>query len=178
MPPVINRLSPWRRLLVSLPLIVVVALGARAIFAWNEGRQIPTNLVGTVPFIGETGNIARSLALGRGFSDAFRQGTGATAWLTPVYPLILAGIFCIFGIYTAASFIAAVALNIIFSAAVCVPLFYTGRKIAGAGVGAMAAWFWALFPNAIMIPYEWIWDTCLATFLTALILWFTLQLAD
>jgi len=165
-------------LLVSLPLIVVVALGARAIFAWNEGRQIPTNLVGTVPFIGETGNIARSLALGRGFSDAFRQGTGATAWLTPVYPLILAGIFRIFGIYTAASFIAAVALNIIFSAAVCVPLFYTGRKIAGAGVGAMAAWFWALFPNAIMIPYEWIWDTCLATFLTALILWFTLQLAD
>ena len=178
MPPVINRSSRWRRLLVSLPLIVVVALGARAIFAWNEGRQIPTNLVGTVPFIGETGNIARSLALGRGFSDAFRQGTGATAWLTPVYPLILAGIFCIFGIYTAASFIAAVALNIIFSAAVCVPLFYTGRKIAGAGVGAMAAWFWALFPNAIMIPYEWIWDTCLATFLTALILWFTLQLAD
>jgi hypothetical protein len=171
-------MGAWRRLLVSLPLIVVVAVGARAGFAWHEGRQLPANLLGTVPFMQETGNIARSLALGNGFSDAFRQGTGATAWLTPVYPLILAGIFRIFGIFTAASFIAAVALNIVFSAAACLPIFYIGRKIAGVGVGAAAAWFWAIFPNAIMIPYEWVWDTCLATLLAALILWFTLNLAD
>ena len=126
----------------------------------------------------ETGNIARSLALGKGFSDAFREGTGATAWLTPVYPLLLAGIFRIFGIFTATSFIAAVALNIAFSAGACVPVFYAGRKIGGVGVGAAAAWFWAIFPNAIMIPFEWIWDTCLTTLLAALILWFTLTLAE
>jgi hypothetical protein len=168
----------WRRLLVSLPLIVVVAVGARAAFAWNAGRQIPSNLVGTVPFLQETGNIARSLVLGKGFSDAFRQGTGATAWLTPVYPLLLAGIFRIFGIFTAASFIAAVLLNIAFSAAACAPIFYTGRKIAGVGVGASAAWFWAIFPNAVMIPFEWIWDTCLTALVAALILWFTLKLAE
>ena len=58
------------------------------------------------------------------------------------------------------------------------PIFYAGRKIAGAGVGAAAAWFWALFPNAIMIPYEWIWDTCLTTLLATFILWFTLELAE
>ena len=168
----------WRRLLVSLPLIVLVAAGARAGFAWNEGRQIPSTLLGTVPFMQETGNIARSLALGNGFSDAFREGTGATAWLTPVYPLLLAGIFRIFGIFTAASFIAAVALNIAFSAATCLPIFYAGRKIAGAGVGAAAAWLWAIFPNAIMIPFEWVWDTCLTALLAALILWCTLKLAE
>ncbi len=101
---VISRPLPaWRRLLVSLPLIVVVAVGARAGFAWNEGRKLPANLVGTVPFMQETGNIARSLALGKGFSNVFNQGTGATAWLTPVYPLLLAGIFRIFGIFTPAS---------------------------------------------------------------------------
>jgi hypothetical protein len=168
----------WRRLLVSLPLIVVVAVGARVGFAWNEGRQLPATLVGTVPFLQETGNIARSLALGKGFSDAFREGTGATAWLTPVYPLLLAGIFRIFGIFTATSFIAAVALNIAFSAASCLPVFYAGRKISGLGVGAAAAWFWAVFPNAIMIPFEWVWDTCLTALLAALILWFTLKLAE
>jgi hypothetical protein len=168
----------WRRLLVSLPLVVLVAVGARAAFAWNQGRHIPADLVGIVPFQQETGNIARSLALGKGFSSPFNQGTGATAWLTPVYPLLLAGIFRIFGIFTPASFIVAVALNIAFSAAACVPIFYAGRKIAGPGVGASAAWLWALFPNAIMIPYEWIWDTCLTALLAAAILWFTLGLAE
>jgi Dolichyl-phosphate-mannose-protein mannosyltransferase len=168
----------WRRLLVSLPLIVVVAVGARAGFAWNEARQLPTDLLGTVPFLQETGNIARSLALGNGFSDVFRQNTGATAWLTPVYPLLLAGIFRIFGIFTAASFIAAVVLNIAFSAGACLPIFYAGRKIDGVGVGAAAAWFWAIFPNAIMIPYEWIWDTCLTALVAALIFWCTLKLAE
>ena len=133
---VINRPLPaWRRLLISLPFIVVVAIGARATFAWNQGRKLPANLVGTVPFRQEAGNIARSLAMGKGFSNPFNQGTGATAWLTPVYPLLLAGVFRIFGIFTPASFIMAVALNIVFSAAVCVPIFYAGRKIAGVGVG-------------------------------------------
>src|ERR1700690_4381311 len=126
----------WHRLLISLPLIVLVAVGARAAFAWNQGRKLPSNLVGIVPFQQETGNIARSLALGKGFGSPFNQGTGATAWLTPVYPLLLAGIFRIFGIFTPASFIVAVALNIAFSAAACVPVFYAGRKIAGVGAGA------------------------------------------
>jgi hypothetical protein len=157
---------------------VAVALGARIGFAWNTGRQLPAAVRATVPFAQETGNIARSLALGNGFSDLFRQGTGPTAWLTPVYPLILAGIFRTFGIFTAASFTAAVALNIALSTATCVPIFYSGRKIGGVGVGAMAAWFWAIFPNAVVIPFEWIWDTCLTTLLAALILWFTLRLAE
>jgi len=168
----------FRRLLLSLPLIVVVALGARVGFAWSEGRQLPATVRATVPFFQETGNVARSLALGKGFSDLFRQGTGPTAWLTPVYPLLLAGIFRVFGIFTAASFTAAVALNIAFSAAVCVPIFYAGRKMGGAGVGATTAWLWAIFPNAIIIPFEWIWDTCLTTLLAALIFWFTLKLAE
>lgn len=171
-------ISVCRALLTSLPLIVLVAIVARTGFAWNEGRHLSATVRATVPFYQETGNIARSLALGNGFSDLFRQGTGPTAWLTPVYPLILAGVFRIFGIFRSASFAAAVALNIAFSAAVCVPVFYAGRKIAGVGVGATAAWLWAIFPNAIMIPFEWIWDTCLTTLLAAVIFWFTLRLAE
>jgi hypothetical protein len=167
-----------RRLIVSLPLIVLVALGVRAGFAWNEGRKLPATVRATVPFFQETGNVARSLALGHGFSDLFRQGTGPTAWLTPVYPLLLAGIFHMLGIFTAASFTAAVALNIVFSTAVCVPIFYAGRKMCGLGVGAAAAWLWAIYPNAIIIPFEWIWDTCLTTLLAALIFSFTLKLAE
>jgi Dolichyl-phosphate-mannose-protein mannosyltransferase len=168
----------WQRLLTSLALIVIVALGARGAFAWHEGREMSRAARASVPFFQETGNVARSLALGKGFSDLFRQGTGPTAWLAPVYPLILAGIFRIFGIFTASSFTAAVVLNIIFSAAACVPIFHAGKRIGGVAVGATAAWLWAVFPNGVMIPFEWIWDTCLSTLLAALILWFTLIVAE
>jgi hypothetical protein len=37
---------------------------------------------------------------------------------------------------------------------------------------------WAIFPNAVIIPYEWVWDTSLAALLVATILWATLELAD
>jgi hypothetical protein len=46
------------------------------------------------------------------------------------------------------------------------------------GVGSLAAWLWALFPNAIMMPFEWIWDTSLSTLLAATILWATLALTE
>src|SRR5437660_5224901 len=34
----------------------------------------------------ETGRIARSIALGQGFSNPFHGITGSTAWIAPLYP--------------------------------------------------------------------------------------------
>jgi hypothetical protein len=153
----------------SLALIMAVALGARVAYAWVEVRQMPANLVGLVPFANETGNIAVSLAQGRGFGSPFLQETGPTAWLTPVYPAIVAGIFKVCGIRTAHAFYAALALNILCSVAACVPIFWTGRRLGGVATGALAAWLWALLPTAIIIPYQWVWDTSLAALLVALI---------
>ena len=95
-----------------------------------------------------------------------------------MYPLIVAGIFKVFGVYTRGSFLAAVFLNIIFSSATCVPIFFAGKRIAGVGPGSGGAWLWALFPNAILIPFEWVWDTSLAALLAATLLWATLELAE
>ena len=162
----------------SLALIIVVALGARVAYAWKQERQMRADLVGLVPFLNETGNIAYSLAAGHGFSSPYWQETGPTAWLTPVYPALVAAIFKVFGIHTPYSFFAIIFLNILFSAATCVPLFYVGKRVGGLGVASGAAWLWAIFPNAIMIPYEWVWDTSLAALLMATILWATLELAD
>ena len=162
----------------SLLLIVAVAFGARVEFAWNQTRKIPAEIFGTVPFQTETGHIAYSLASGKGFSSPFQRDTGPTAWLTPVYPLLVAGIFKLFGIYTRSAFFAAVFLNIAFSSAACAPIFLAGKKVASVGVASGAAWLWALFPNAIMIPFEWVWDTSLAALLAATLLWVTLELAE
>jgi 4-amino-4-deoxy-L-arabinose transferase-like glycosyltransferase len=162
----------------SLSLILVIALGARATFARNQERKMRADLVGLVPFLNETGNIAYSLAAGHGFSSPYWQETGPTAWLTPIYPALVAGVFRVFGIHTPHSFFAIVFLNILFSAATCVPLFYIGKRVGSLALGAGAAWLWAIFPNAIIIPYEWVWDTSLAALLMATILWATIKVAD
>jgi 4-amino-4-deoxy-L-arabinose transferase-like glycosyltransferase len=162
----------------SLTLILLIALGARVAYAWNQEHKLRADLVGLVPFLNETGNIAFSLAKGHGFSSPYWQETGPTAWLTPVYPALVAAIFKLFGIHTPHAFFAIVFLNILFSTATCVPLYYIGKRVGGLGVASGAAWLWAIFPNAIMIPYEWVWDTSLAALLLATILWATLELAD
>jgi 4-amino-4-deoxy-L-arabinose transferase-like glycosyltransferase len=167
-----------RKAATSLLLIVVVALAARVAFEWFEERQISAQVLSIVPFQTETGHIAYSIASGKGYSSPFQRDSGPTAWLAPVYPYILAGIFKLFGIYSLPSFFAALSLNILFSAGACVPIFYTGKRIAGIGVGSAAAWLWAIFPNAVIIPFEWIWDTSLSALLVATLLWATLELAE
>src|ERR1700739_2747294 len=116
-------LEAIRNVATSLLLIVLVALAARLGFAWNQTRKIPREVIGEAAFYQETGNIAYSLTTGKGFSSPFRRETGPTAWLTPSYTLLVAGVFRVFGIFSAASFFAVVALNSLFSSAACVPLF-------------------------------------------------------
>jgi hypothetical protein len=165
-------------LATSLTFIVIVAMFARMTFAWDQVRKTPTGVLAIVPFQQETGNIAYSLAQGKGFGALFRMDTGPTAWLAPVYPFMISGLFKIFGIFTTRAFFAAVFLNILFSSAACVPVFFAGKRLGGLAVASVAVWLWALFPSAIMMPFEWIWDTSLSALLGATILWATLALAE
>src|SRR5215471_20878142 len=110
-------------LLTSVWFIVFAALTTRLLFAWNQQGKIPHQVLATVPFDQETGNIALSLSEGHGYGNLFRKDTGATAWLAPVYPFLLFVIFRFFGAMTLASFFAAVLLNAIFSAAATFPLY-------------------------------------------------------
>lgn len=167
-----------RKAATSLTLILLVALGTRLGFAWDQQRKIPAAVLATASFDQETGSIAHSLATGKGFSSPYGRDSGPTAWLTPVYPLLVAGTFNLLGIYSIQSFYFLVFLNILFSTGVCVPIFLVGRRVAGIGVGSAAAWLWAIFPNAIMVPFEWIWDTSLAALLAATLLWATVELAE
>jgi Dolichyl-phosphate-mannose-protein mannosyltransferase len=167
-----------RKAATSLALICIVALGARLGFTWNQARKIPSQALATAPFEQETGSIAHSLATGRGFSNPFLRETGPTAWLTPVYPLLVAATFKIFGIFTIQSFFILVFFNSICSAAVCIPLYRIGQRVSGIAVASVAAWLWAIFPSAVMMPFEWIWDTSLAALLAAAILLATLTFAD
>jgi 4-amino-4-deoxy-L-arabinose transferase-like glycosyltransferase len=157
---------------------LLVALALRLGYASEEQRRIPRVNLEAVPFQYEPGIIAYSLAVGKGFSSPFRLETGPTAWTTPIYPLLVAGVFELFGTFTFHAFLAVVLLNILFSTLTCVPIFYAGKQIGGLAIGVGAAWLWAVFPNAVVIPFQWIWDTSLSGLLAASIVWATLWVAD
>src|SRR4029077_18421492 len=90
------------RLWQSLPAITVLALAVRLFFmaflyrnTWNDFRD-------HLLFGFEVGRIARSIAAGHGYANPFSAETGPTAWMTPVYPYLLAATFKLFGIYSKA----------------------------------------------------------------------------
>src|SRR5579871_5873361 len=104
-----------KTLLTSLPLILFVALAIRVAFVIDYKSHNSDRAVSVIPFLFESGNIAHSIATGHGFASPFRVDTGPTAWMTPVYPLLLGGVMRVFGPYTFHSYAAAVLLNILFS---------------------------------------------------------------
>jgi hypothetical protein len=168
----------FRTAVTSLWLILIVALGVRLGFAWTYQHHNSRQALSVIPFMYESSNIGYALATGQGFSSPFRVNTGPTAWMTPVYPAILAAIFRICGPYTFQSWVVAVLLNILFSTLTCIPIFFAGKKIGGLAVAAGAAWLWALYPDAFQIAVEDIWEASLAALLAAAILWATLALAE
>ena len=129
-------------------------------------------------FAGETGRIARSIVQGRGFSSPLHADTGPTAWMTPLFPLLLAGVFKVFGVYTKASAIAMLSLDCLFSALTCIPVFLIARKKFGERTAIAAGWTWAFFPYAIYFSADFIWATTLTTLLVALIFLTALHLEE
>lgn len=116
-------------------------------------------------FAYETGRLARSLATGHGFSGPLFENTGPTAFLTPIYPAMVAGVFKVFGIYTKTSAFVLLIWQALISALTCVPIFFFARKSFGEKVAIWSAWAWAFFPYGIYFPVERIWSTWFSTLL-------------
>lgn len=124
----------------------------------------------------EMGWTARSLALGRGFSGPFQRLTGPTALVPPLYPFLLAGIFRLFGLYTATSAFVALALNSVLSALTCIPVYGAARDTAGERLARWAALGWAIYPFAIYYSSAQVWDYALTSLLFACCFWWAAHL--
>lgn len=127
-------------------------------------------------FAAETGRIARSIAENKGFSSPFFADTGPTAWLTPIFPYLLAGVFKAFGVYTKASALAILSLDCLFSALTCIPVFFIARTSFGDRAALWAGWIWAFFPYSIHFASSFIWDTTLSVLLMAIVFLVVLKL--
>ena len=94
----------------------------------------------------EMGRVARSVALGQGFSNPYGGNTGPTAWEPPLYPYLMAGVFKLFGIYTYASAWVLLMINSLFAALTTIPIFLIARRtfgervarLVGMGMGAQS----------------------------------------
>ena len=133
----------------------------------------------------EAGRVGRSLALGRGFADPFvPSGTGPTAWLPPLYPMMIGAVFRVFGIYTPVSGWVLLAINSLFGAATVPAIYEMAMRCFGGGeysqrgrkIALWSAWIWALYPATMQYSVRWIWETSLTTFLVAWVLVVTLRL--
>jgi 4-amino-4-deoxy-L-arabinose transferase-like glycosyltransferase len=125
----------------------------------------------------EMGRLARSIATGQGFGSPTDLATWPSAWAPPLYPYILAGVFKIFGVYSAASAWMILAFNSFFAALTCLTLYQIAGRVYGTRVARATAWTWAVFPYFIYWPVRVVWETSLTTFLLSLALLMTLRMA-
>jgi len=125
----------------------------------------------------EAGRIARALLTGYGYADpfanAFLAHTGPTAWLPPLYPLLLAAIFRVFGVFTPASAWVLFTIQSAFSAATALATWEIAARCFSRRVALWSAWIWALYPAAMQYAVRWPWEMTITTALFA----FTLVLA-
>jgi hypothetical protein len=123
----------------------------------------------------EAGRIAQSVATGHGYGNPFNGPSGPTAWLPPLYPLLIAFSFKLFGVYTDAAALFMMICDSVFSALIapavyeiaarCFDAHGVARRASAraAPVALWSAWLWAAYPAALQYAVHWIWEMSLST---------------
>lgn len=91
---------------------------------------------------------------------------------------MIAAVFRVLGIYSAASAFALLTINSFFSALTSIPIFRIARLCFNQTVAIWSAWSWALLPPIIFWCTRWIWETSLAALLLTVIFWLTLRFQE
>jgi 4-amino-4-deoxy-L-arabinose transferase-like glycosyltransferase len=155
-------LSRWiRRRLGAVPVLVwmvLIALALRmAVIPFNS--YLFENLMDAQHIHAwEQGNVARALVAGQGFGSPF-VSSQPSAIMPPVYPLIVAVFFRLFGVHTAQSILAVHAFDCLVNALACIPVFLLARRGFSERVALWAGWGWAFFPYGIYFSAAWAWST-------------------
>jgi 4-amino-4-deoxy-L-arabinose transferase-like glycosyltransferase len=124
----------------------------------------------------EMGRIARALVTGYGYADPFIGHTGPTAWVPPLYPLLIAAVFKLFGVYSAFSAWVILVINSAFSALTALFVYEIAARCYNRHVAIWSAWLWALYPAALQYAVHWVWEMSLTTMLLTWILALALRM--
>jgi Dolichyl-phosphate-mannose-protein mannosyltransferase len=178
-----NMSSPrTKRIVVSIlyspSFAVAVAFTLRITLLWLSHYHEDRNHPRFEAFGLEELLVALSLAHGKGFFGPYPGYDAFTACLAPVYPFLWAIGIKLFTLSASGAMVLAQAMNCVFSAATCWPIFAIGKRAFGEKPGLASAWLWAFLPYAVLMPLEWAWDQSLAALLLALIVHATFALRE
>jgi len=155
--------TAWR--MVQSPAVVfAIALAIRLRLA---AQVLPDKAWPFFYQYNEPSRIAWALVSGYGFSSPWPNSPLLpTAQQPPVYPLLVAAIFKLFGAYSLSSLWTLVVLNATFSALTAVVILQIGKTAFGQLAGVLAAWVWScwLYEAAVSIR---IWESSLSALLLA-----------
>lgn len=171
-------INAWARIRTSPGWIVTIALILRIGWIVIGHTYRFKSADNNFSFGWEMGRIGAALASGHGFSSPFGPATGPTAWEPPLYPYLTAGVFLVFGVYSKTSAFVLLAINSVFSAVTCIPIFLIARRMFSEKVAVGSAWAWALLPNVMFWCTRWVWETSLSALLLTTIVWLALTLED
>ncbi|MBV8049931.1 MAG: glycosyltransferase family 39 protein, partial [Acidobacteriaceae bacterium] len=160
--------TTWK--LVQSPLVIVLV--ALAVRFWAASQLLPQKAAAFFYQNNEPARIAWALVTGHGYSSPWpNTPLLATAQQPPGYPLLVAGIFEIFGAYSMSALWVAISINAVFAALTGVLILEIGRRNFGIWVGVVSAWVWAcwLYEAAVSIR---LWEDALSALLLSMaLLW-------
>jgi len=152
--------------------MVLLAFVLRVVYTWMTRSYY---FVGLWDMF-EPANLARSLAIGHGYSDPYVVTTGPSALIPPVYPWVTSLAFRVFGVFSHGAGFAMVVFNSVFSALTCWTIYRIAVRVFNQTVAVWAGWLWAISPFAIYYSVDWIWETAMSTFLLSWLLLLTLEM--
>jgi hypothetical protein len=181
-------MKPSLRTLRNPLIATTLCAFALRIFAilWLRTYHIPPNYPEPPMSLGdphfwfgyEVGCVAKSLVTGHGYSSPQCVYGGPTAWIAPVYTLLTAGVFKIFGIYSDASAFVMLTFNSICAALTCIAIIKLGERLGVRRYGIVSAWIWALVPYFFRWTVTVIWETSLSALLMSVAMLWTIDLRE
>jgi hypothetical protein len=149
--------------------VLAAALLMRLLVLWTVARHYPTTWFFMRGM--EMGLLAKSVLAGHGLSSPFGVPTGPTAFIAPVYPLLVAAVFRVFGSDSAASGLVIQSAQVLLNLLTIALMMHVARKLFGGRTAVVAGLIWALSLPLIWMPTIF-WETSLsASLLMGLLAW-------
>jgi hypothetical protein len=164
--------APVPRLRLSDTIVVLgIALAMRMLVLATVLTHYPPKWLFTRGM--EMGLLADSLLKGQGLSSPFGVPTGPTAFIAPVYPILIAGVFRFFGTYSTASAIFVICAQTALNLLTIYLMMHIARRLFSQAAATVAGTIWAVSLPLVWMPTIF-WETslscCLLTGLVALVL--------
>ncbi|WP_103932550.1 ArnT family glycosyltransferase [Bryocella elongata] len=156
----------------DMPIVLAVACLLRLYVVWSVLTQQPRGWLFGRGL--EMGWLAEALLKGQGLSNPFGPPTGPTAFIAPGYPLLVAAVFKLFGVYTQTSEAVLLLLHTAANVLTVALIMVLAKRLAGRTAALLAGLFWACSIPLLWMPSIF-WETSISIALLMLLFVLTLN---